>query len=145
VCRDPLRRAPENAIRAGDLAKTVKRIRRQRLTAVVAIAAVALAAPASGASAAIGPLLGDGLPLTGVPLGADVVGGTQVGSAGCIGTVRPSVGGNAGSTSVQDCGTLLAFNGPQIGQIASVVGPTIIGSPLAQVTVSAGPVTGVVP
>jgi hypothetical protein len=123
----------------------VKRIRRQRLTAVVVIAAAAFAAPAAGASAEIGPVVGDGLPLTGVPLGADVVGGSQVGTAGCLGTVRPSVGGNNGSTSVTDCGALLAFNGPQIGQISSVVGPTIIGSPLTQVTVSAGPVTGVVP
>jgi hypothetical protein len=124
---------------------TVKRIRRQRLAAVLVIAAVALAAPASGASAAIGPFLGDGLPLTGLPLGGDVVGGAQIGSAGCIGTVRPSVGGNAGSTSDQACGALLAFNGPQIGQIATVVGPTIINSPLAVVTVSAGPVSGAIP
>jgi hypothetical protein len=122
----------------------VKRIPRQRLAAVAAIAAVALAASASSASAAIGPLLGDGFPLTGVPVGADAV-GTQIGSAGCIGTVRPSVGGNAGSTSNSNCATLLAFNGPQIGQIATVIGPTIINSPLAVVTVSAGPVSGLVP
>jgi hypothetical protein len=121
----------------------VKRIRRQRLTTVVAIAAVALAAPASGASAAIAPLSADGLPLTGVPAGGSALGGEQVGSAGCVGPNRPSVGGNAGSTSVQDCGALLSFSGPQIGQIATVVGPTIINSPLAQVTVSAGPVSAV--
>jgi hypothetical protein len=119
------------------------RIRRQRLAAVVVIAAVALSVPASGASAAVGPFLGDGFPLTGVPV-ADAV-AAQIGSAGCIGTVRPSVGGNAGSTSDQACGALLAFNGPQIGQIATVVGPTIINSPLAVVTVSAGPVSGPVP
>jgi hypothetical protein len=123
----------------------VKRIRRQRLTAVVVIAAVAVAAPASGAGAAVDPLLGAGVPATGLPGGGQVVGGSEIGSAGCIGTVRPSVGGNAGSTSAQSCGTVLAFNGPQIGQIATVVGPTIINSPLAQVTVSAGPVSGAVP
>jgi hypothetical protein len=66
------------------------------------------------------------------------VGGNQIGSAGCVGTNRPSVGGNNGSTSAQTCGAILSFVGPQIGQIASVVGPTIIGSPLAQVYVSAG-------
>lgn len=120
------------------------RIRRQRLAAVVAIAAVALAVPASGASAAVGPFLGDGFPLTGVPFGADAV-AAEVGSAGCIGTVRPSVGGNAGSTSNSNCGAVLTFNGPQLGQIATVIGPTIIGSPLAVVTVSAGPVSGLVP
>jgi hypothetical protein len=122
----------------------VKRIRRQRLAAVLVIAGVAFAAPASGASAAVGPLLGAGLPLTGLPVGADAV-GAQIGTAGCIGTVRPSVGGNNGSTSATNCGALLTFNGPQIGQIATVVGPTIINSPLSVVTVSAGPVSGAVP
>jgi hypothetical protein len=62
-----------------------------------------------------------------------------------VGTNRPSVGGNNGSTSAQTCGALLSFTGPQIGQIASVIGPTIIGSPLAQVNVSAGSITGVIP
>jgi hypothetical protein len=123
---------------------TVKRIRRQRLAAVLVIAAVVFAAPASGASAAIGPLLGAGLPLTGLPVGTDAV-GAQVGPSGCVGSVRPSVGGNAGSTSATTCGALLAFNGPQVGQIATVVGPTIINSPLAVVTVSAGPVSGPIP
>jgi hypothetical protein len=76
----------------------------------------------------------------GIPLAGDGqnLGGNQIGTAGCVGTNRPSVGGNNGSTSVQDCGTLLAFNGPQIGQIASVVGPTVIGSPGSVVAVAAG-------
>jgi hypothetical protein len=59
-----------------------------------------------------------------------------------VGTNRPSVGGSTGSTSNQTCGALLAFNGPQIGQIATVVGPTIIGSPYSQASVSAGSITG---
>jgi hypothetical protein len=74
-------------------------------------------------------------------IGAIGVGGNQIGSAGCVGTNRPSVGGNNGSTSAQTCGALLSFVGPQIGQIASVVGPTVIGSPAAVVMVSAGPIT----
>jgi hypothetical protein len=74
-------------------------------------------------------------------IGAIGVGGNQIGSAGCVGTNRPSVGGNNGSTSAQTCGALLAFAGPQIGQIASVIGPTVIGSPGAVVMVSAGPIT----
>ena len=67
--------------------------------------------------------------------------GNQIGAAGCVGTNRPSVGGNNGSTSAQSCGAVLNFSGPQIGQIASVIGPTIIGSPGSNVVVSAGPVT----
>jgi hypothetical protein len=115
----------------------VKWIRRQHLTPVAAIAAVAFAAAAPGASAQVVPPLG--VPLTGVPLdGATAVGGNQIGSAGCVGTNRPAVGGNNGSTSAQTCGALLSFSGPQIGQIASVIGPTIIGSPGSVVAVSAG-------
>jgi hypothetical protein len=108
---------------------------RRGLLAVVATGAAALAAPVSGASAQI--------PLFGLPYGAggSAVGGNQIGSAGCVGTNRPSVGGNNGSTSAQTCGALLSFTGAQIGQISSVMGPTIIGSPGSQVTVSAGPIT----
>jgi hypothetical protein len=114
---------------------------RRRLRAVVvATGAVALAAPVSGASAQI-PLLG--VPFA--PLAGAAVGGNQIGTAGCVGTNRPSVGGNTGSTSAQTCGAVLSFQGPQIGQISSVVGPTVIGSPLAQVNVSAGSITGVGP
>jgi hypothetical protein len=61
-----------------------------------------------------------------------------------VGTNRPSVGGNNGSTAAQTCGAVLAFTGPQIGQISSIVGPTIIGSPDTKVILSAGSVTGVV-
>jgi hypothetical protein len=104
---------------------------------------MALAAPVSGASAAIVPPFD--LPILPTGGGVSAIGGNQIGSAGCVGTNRPSIGGNNGSTSAQTCGTLLSFAGPQIGQIASVIGPTIIGSPLARSTVSAGPVTEVIP
>jgi hypothetical protein len=117
----------------------MRSIRRRVLTVVIASGAVALAAPVSGASAQI-PWLG--IPL---PPALDAVGGNQIGTAGCVGTTRPSIGGNAGSTSAQACGVLLNFSGPQIGQISSVIGPTIIGSPLSEVNVSAGPISGVIP
>jgi hypothetical protein len=116
--------------------------RRRLLAVMVATGAVALAAPVSGANAQIPPV---GVPLA--PLGgpATAIGGNQIGTAGCVGTNRPSFGGNAGSTSAQTCGAVLAFTGPQIGQIASVMGPTIIGSPFTDVTVSAGPISQVGP
>jgi hypothetical protein len=109
------------------------RLIRKRIVAAASIAGVlAVAAPVSSASAAVFPLAG-GLPTV------SAIGGNQIGTAGCVGTNRPSFGGNAGSTSNQTCGALLSFNGPSIGQIASVIGPTVIGaSVLAPVTVSAG-------
>jgi hypothetical protein len=119
---------------------------------MIAMGVVAVAAPVAGASAATLPAfpgLGGYTFPTSFPtlptLGAaaPVVGGNQIGTAGCVGTNRPSVGGNNGSTSSQSCGAILNFSGPQIGQIASVIGPTIIGSPNVIVKVSAGSITEV--
>jgi hypothetical protein len=115
-------------------------IRRRVLAVMAATGAVALAGPVSGASAQIPAV---GLPTA--PLGGSAIGGNQIGTAGCVGTNRPSFGGNNGSTSAQTCGALLSFTGPQVGQISSVIGPTIIGSPFTDVTVSAGPITQIVP
>ena len=115
-------------------------IHRRLLALAIAIVATAVAAPVSGASAQVAPI---GVPIP--PVGGTAIGGNQIGTAGCVGTNRPSLGGNNGSTSAQTCGAVVAFTGPQIGQISSVVGPTIIGSPLAQVNVSAGSITGVGP
>jgi hypothetical protein len=109
----------------------MKPIRRRLLAAVVATGALALAGPVSGAGAQVPP--------AGLPAVASVIG-----PAGCVGTNRPAIGGNNGSTSATTCGSTLAFNGPQIGQISNIVGPTIIGSPLAVVTVSAGPITPII-
>jgi len=127
----------------------MRSIRTRLLTTAVATGVVALAAPVSGASAAIptfpgfsgygGYTLPTSLPSFGGAISA--VGGNQIGTAGCVGTNRPSVGGNNGSTSAQTCGAVLSFSGPQIGQIASVIGPTIIGSPNVDVKVSAGSIT----
>jgi hypothetical protein len=112
-----------------------------------ATGAVAIAAPIASAGSL--PFTFPAWPTTGgIPawpttggIGAIGIGGNQIGSAGCVGTNRPSVGGNNGSTSAQTCGALLSFVGPQIGQIASVIGPTVIGSPGAVIMVSAGPIT----
>jgi hypothetical protein len=110
----------------------MRSIRRRLLAGALATGAMALAAPVSGASAAI-------IPPIGFPGLGSAVGGAQSGSGGCAGTVRPSLGGgNTGSTSAQTCGAVLIFNGPQIGQIASVIGPTIMGVALSPVVVSAG-------
>jgi hypothetical protein len=121
------------------------------VSAVVATGTVALAGPIAGASAFTFPALPTSpttlpaaLPVPILPLAGNAVGGNQIGTAGCVGTNRPSVGGNNGSTSAQTCGAVLSFSGPQIGQISSIVGPTIIGSPDTKVILSAGSVTGVV-
>jgi hypothetical protein len=131
----------------------MRTISRRVLTTVIATGVVALAAPVAGASAATLPtfpgLGGYTFPTSfgSLPSGGSItiptVGGNQIGTAGCVGTNRPSVGGNNGSTSAQSCGAILNFSGPQIGQIASVIGPTIIGSPNVVVKVSAGSITEV--
>jgi hypothetical protein len=120
---------------------------KQLLCIAAATVAVAVAAPLASAGSLpftfpAWPTAGGfpTWPTTG-GIGAFAIGGNQIGSAGCVGTNRPSVGGNNGSTSAQTCGALLSFVGPQIGQIASVIGPTVIGSPGAVIMVSAGPIT----
>ena len=110
-------------------------MRRRLLAAGIAAAALALAGPVAGAGAQVP------LPL---PVGSANA-GNQIGTAGCVGTNRPSLGGNNGSTSALTCGTTLSFTGPQIGQIANVVGPTIIGSPLTQVYATNGGITQIFP
>ena len=104
----------------------------RRFCVLAAATGVLVAAvPVASASAFVFPTFG--LP------GAAAIGGNQIGTAGCVGTNRPSFGGNAGSTSNQTCGALLSFNGPSIGQVAAVIGPTIIGATvLAPVVATAG-------
>jgi hypothetical protein len=103
---------------------------RGRLLAVAATLTVfAVAAPISSASA--------DWPFT-VP-NINTVGG-QAGAYGC-GINDPEGVGAAGGTTSQSCGAVLSFIGPAIGEVATVIGPTIIGSAvLAPVSVSAGPV-----
>jgi hypothetical protein len=109
----------------------------KRIAAAAIIAgALVAAAPVSGASAAI-------VPPVGLP-GFSVIGGNEIGASGCVGTNRPSFGGNAGSTSNQTCGPVQSANGPSTGTIANVTGTSLIGATvLSPITVTAGsPVVG---
>ena len=110
------------------LRSTPKRV----LALSAAMAALAVAAPVSGARAAFFPI--------GVPGGIGQ-GGQANAPSGCVGANAPSGVGDAGATVNQLCGVVLAFVGPSTGQVATAIGPTIIGSTiLAPITVSPGPV-----
>jgi hypothetical protein len=102
---------------------------RTRLAAVAATtAALALAAPVGSAGAQVP---GDVVPVEGLP-------------GGCPSTISPSGIGDAGATQSQVCGAALSFVGPSVGQVATVIGPTIIGGVVnAPVMVSAGSVGAV--
>jgi hypothetical protein len=135
-----------------------KRVRGRRAALVLAVAAMSVAGPVSGASAAVSPFGffgGAGVPAATFAWGAfgpgtsagAFNGGPQngVSNSGC-GQNRPAVVGGTGSTEQIACGTVLAFIGPAIGQISSVVGPTIIGSTvMGPVIVSSGAVVNTVP
>jgi hypothetical protein len=96
------------------------------------VAALAVAGPVSGARAAIPPIV--------VP-GGVAQGGQANAPAACVGSNAPSGVGDAGATSNQICGASLVFVGPSVGQLATAVGPTIIGSTIAApITVTPGPV-----
>jgi hypothetical protein len=114
---------------------SARRPLRSAPTRVLALAAaLAVAAPVTAASAAIVP----GAP--GLP-GGVVQGGQADGPTGCLGSNAPSGIGDAGATSNQVCGAVLVFVGPSIGQVATAIGPTIIGSVVAApITVTPGPV-----
>jgi hypothetical protein len=112
-------------------------IPRGLLAVVVATGAVALAAPVSGASAQ------DSAGFSSPAFGGITIGGNQIGSAYCVGTNRPAVGGNNGSTSASSCGGT-AYQGAHYGQIGlgePGSGTTVINSPGADVTSSSGSVT----
>jgi hypothetical protein len=106
--------------------------RRLLLALSAAMAALAVAGPVSGASAAFVPI---GLP------GGVAQGGQADAPSGCVDANAPSGVGDAGATVNQICGVALVFVGPSAGQLATVMGPTIIGSTVvAPITVSAAPV-----
>jgi hypothetical protein len=106
-------------------------IRKHLLTAAATIGVFAIAGPVWSASASNFP----------VNSPSDSTVGGQIGSYGCA-VNTPAGVGTAGGTTNEVCGSGgLIFIGPSIGQISTVVGPTIIGSTvLAPVTVSSGPV-----
>ena len=112
------------------------KMRSIRKTAVATLGALALTASAVPAANAQVPI---GL---GAPGGAATNGSPCSLPAGSIGV------GPTGSPLEQVCAGFgnLAFVGPTIGQIATVVGPTIIGPAVGvQAVASAGPVVGTVP
>jgi hypothetical protein len=105
----------------------------RRLPALsAAMAALAVVAPVSGARADFTPIgAADGI----------AQGGQANAPSGCVGSNAPSGVGDAGATVNQICGAALVFVGPSVGQIATAIGPTIIGSTVvAPITVSNGPV-----
>lgn len=99
---------------------------RSRLVAFAAAAGgLAIAGPVPAASA-------DGFPIGGPGFSLGCADVPIVGTAG-------QVAAAGGATLQQACGAVLAFNGPAIGNVSSVIGPTIIGGPvLAPVTASTG-------
>jgi hypothetical protein len=111
---------------------------RRTLFAVPAVAAaLAFAVPSAGA--ATSPDLSG---LFGVPAGVNLPGaGDSAVAGGACGTPTGGEGqGGTGGTAAQAClGAGLSFIGPAIGQISSVIGPTIIGpAVVGTLIVSAG-------
>jgi hypothetical protein len=103
-------------------------VRRLLLPISAAVAGLGVGAPVPHAGAALLP-------------GGIVQGGQANAPALCQDANAPSGIGDAGATVNQVCGANLVFVGPNVGQVASTVGPTVIGSTLlAPVTVAAGPV-----
>jgi hypothetical protein len=103
-------------------------VRRVLLLLSSVLAAIAVATPVSDARAALVP-------------GGVAQGGQANAPSFCEDANAPSGVGDAGATVNQVCGAGLVFIGPTTGQVATAVGPTVIGSVLlAPVTVSAGPV-----
>jgi hypothetical protein len=95
-------------------------IRRALSTALVVTAALAVGAPTAGAIS---------LPVAGSPV-----------AAGPCATTTQDGQGRTGGTATQVCsGGGLTFIGPSVGQIATVIGPTILGPGfVANSIVSAG-------
>jgi hypothetical protein len=103
-------------------------VRRVLLPLYSVLTAIALASPVSDARAALVP-------------GGVAQGGQANAPSGCVGSNAPSGVGDAGATVNQICGADLVFVGPSVGQVATAIGPTIIGSVVAApITVSPGPV-----
>jgi hypothetical protein len=109
----------------------LRSVRGHGLAVAGATTVLALAVPLSSASAQVGP-------------GNNVQPGSGIGWAGCSGSNEPAqVGGPSGFGNGVCGGVTISFIGPQIGQVASAIGPTIIGAApvvLAPIVVSNGSV-----
>jgi hypothetical protein len=85
----------------------------------------------SAAAAALGPAArvssAHAQDPVGTPIGGIGQGGQPIAPARCIAGTAPGVSA-VGGTFHQICGTTLVFVGPSIGQVATAIGPTIIGS-----------------
>jgi hypothetical protein len=125
----------------------VRRNAMTRIHTAAATAVLAVSAPAGGASTFAAP--GFSYPITPepssvIPLSSGVapLAGTITSAAGPCGSATGQVAqGSFGITSAQLCNPGgLTFIGPAIGQIASVIGPTIISPSAADnmIVVSAG-------
>jgi hypothetical protein len=126
---------------------------RRVLVAALAVAAtLGAAVPAASASTFPTPHFafptgGFSLPVGfGFPTDVATAGGTVAGPAGPCGSTSASQGnGSVAGTTAQTClgAGGLSFVGPAIGQISSIVGPTIIGPTNGVVVIqSAGNVGG---
>jgi hypothetical protein len=113
-----------------------------RIPLVAALAAAAsLAAVAPAASASTATHYSVPRTLTALPSWM-IAGGPAVTSGQCSTTISGEAGSTAGTESHVCLGAGLSFIGPAIGQIATVIGPTIISPGFTgTVVVSAGSVT----
>jgi hypothetical protein len=112
----------------------LRSVRGRGLAVAGATTVLALAVPFSSASAQVGS----------PGAGNNVQPGSGIGWAGCSGSNEPvQVGGPSGFGNGVCGGVTVSFIGPQIGEVVSAVGPTIIGAApvvLAPIVVSNGSV-----
>jgi hypothetical protein len=123
--------------------RSIMPFRRVSFAALIATGALIVGAPAAGAStfpagtipAGLNGIAGAGVTLPGA-------GNTAVASGACGGTSTAGQGQNntGGTTSLHCLGSGLSFTGPAIGQIATVIGPTIVSPAVvgAAIVVSGG-------
>jgi hypothetical protein len=122
-------------------------VRKALVTALAVAAALAVGAPAASATTAATPLPTAWAPTAfggfpDMPIGTPS--GAGIGTAGLCGSATGNEGqGRTGGNDTQVCmGSGLSFIGPSVGQIATVIGPTIISPAVVGTSVvSAGNAT----